>query len=121
MLWFRTRAARSELKLSRLEDRARAIVGIQGPLAFFEDASFLKLRELSVQWVIPPRFARLLGGSGTVTVAGRNLATWTRYRGLDPELNEEPLNMLPRVDFAEAPIPREVLLRLDLGSRGGAP
>ncbi len=100
-----------------LADQARAIVGVQGPLAFFEDASFLKLREVSLQWVIPSRFARVLGGSGAITVAGRNLATWTRYRGLDPELNEQPLNVLPRVDYAETPIPREILLRFDLGGR----
>jgi TonB-dependent starch-binding outer membrane protein SusC len=102
-----------------LADQARALVGINGPLTFFEGASFLKLRELSLAWSIPPRFARLLGASGTITLAGRNLATWTRYRGLDPELNEQPLNMLPRVDYAETPIPREVLLRFDLGGSTG--
>jgi outer membrane receptor protein involved in Fe transport len=100
-----------------LADQAQALVGIQGPLAFVEGASFLKWRELSLQWVIPSRFARFLGGSGAITIAGRNLATWTHYRGLDPELNEQPLNMLPRVDYAETPFPREVALRFDLGGK----
>lgn len=65
----------------------------------------------------PSTFAQFLGRTSTITLAGRNLATWTHYRGLDPELNEQPLNMLPRVDYAETPLPRELLLRFDLRDR----
>lgn len=101
-----------------LADQAQAIAGYLGPLAYVQGASFAKLRELSLRWALPSR-AGFIGAPASITLAGRNLATWTRYRGLDPELNEEPLNVLPRVDYAETPLPREFLMRLDFGGLGG--
>lgn len=101
-----------------LADQAEALAGYFGPLAYVQGASFAKLRELSLRWELPSR-AGFIGAPASITVAGRNLATWTRYRGLDPELNEEPLNVLPRVDYAETPLPRELLVRLDFGWRRG--
>jgi len=51
-----------------------------------DDASFAKLREVSLSYLVPPRWARWLRAErATVTLAGRNLKTWTRYRGLEPE------------------------------------
>lgn len=98
-----------------LADQAQAAADFITPLPYVEGASFAKLREVSLHWAIPSRFAGLLGGASSVTIAGRNLATWTRYRGIDPELNVQPLNTLPRVDWAETPLPRELLVRFDFG------
>lgn len=57
---------------------------------FVEDASFVKLRELSLRYRLPPAFARAvnrLGGeSMALSVIGRNLLTFTRYKGYDPEV-----------------------------------
>ena len=57
---------------------------------FIEDADFIKLREVSLTFNVPQsvsnRFSALQGAS--LTLAGRNLATWTDYTGLDPEINE---------------------------------
>ncbi|MBX3174608.1 MAG: SusC/RagA family TonB-linked outer membrane protein [Gemmatimonadaceae bacterium] len=47
-----------------------------------EDASFVKLRELSVGYRIG-RLGRY--GDWTVNVVGRNLLTWSDYSGFDPE------------------------------------
>lgn len=49
-----------------------------------EDASFIKLREVSLGY----RFGKLpgVGGDWTVSLIGRNLKTWTDYRGYDPEV-----------------------------------
>lgn len=53
---------------------------------FISDADWMKLREVSVTLTAPRRWTRALGTDGlTLTVAGRNLATWTAYPGLDPE------------------------------------
>ena len=93
-----------------LADQARAVIGVD---PYLQDASFMKLREVSVRWAIPVRAAGLLGRGATLTLAGRNLATWTRYPGMDPELNEQPVRAITRVDLAETPLPREFLLRLD--------
>jgi hypothetical protein len=49
-----------------------------------EDASFMKLREVSASY----RFGRVPGVAGdwSVSVIGRNLFTWTDYKGFDPEV-----------------------------------
>jgi hypothetical protein len=54
---------------------------------FIEDATFTKWREFSVRLGAPEswgqRFPLIRGAA--LTVAGRNLKTWTNYTGLDPE------------------------------------
>ncbi len=55
--------------------------------AYDEDASFVKLRELSLGYTLPREFANRLGVNGaTITLTGRNLHTWTNYSGADPEI-----------------------------------
>lgn len=50
---------------------------------FVEDASFARLREVAVSW----RLGALgRAGDWTVTLSGRNLLTFTGYRGIDPEV-----------------------------------
>src|SRR5690606_27919587 len=51
-----------------------------------EDGSFVKLREISAAYTLPTRWVSQLGASqASLSVAGRNLHTWTRYTGFDPE------------------------------------
>jgi hypothetical protein len=51
-----------------------------------QDAGFAKLRELSATYTVPTRWASRLGATrATITVAGRNLYTWTDYTGLEPK------------------------------------
>ncbi len=56
-----------------------------------EDASYVKLRELSVSYRVGP-----VGGNGDwkVGFVGRNLKTWTKFHGFDPEggTSSGPLN-----------------------------
>lgn len=58
---------------------------------FVEDASYVKLRELSVQYQLSPRRFRFLRGVGaetaTIGLVGRNLFTWTNFTGYDPEVS----------------------------------
>jgi hypothetical protein len=59
-----------------------------GPDAFtIEDGGFVKLREISLGYTIDrPWVSRLLGFSSIdLRVSGRNLHTWTKYTGVDPE------------------------------------
>jgi TonB-dependent SusC/RagA subfamily outer membrane receptor len=54
---------------------------------FFEDGSFTRFRELSATWSLSDRVARMFHSrSATIMLAGRNLALWTHYRGVDPEV-----------------------------------
>ncbi|MDF1501452.1 SusC/RagA family TonB-linked outer membrane protein [Roseisolibacter sp. H3M3-2] len=51
-----------------------------------ENADFARFRELSLTYTFPAGVARRVGGtSAGVTVAGRNLALWSDYPGLEPE------------------------------------
>lgn len=51
-----------------------------------QKSSFARFRELSVEYTLSPRLASMLkAGSGSISVAGRNLGLWTDYPGLDPE------------------------------------
>jgi hypothetical protein len=53
---------------------------------FIEDASWIKLREISLDYTVPSDVAESLMMTGiSLRVAGRNLFTWTDYTGLDPE------------------------------------
>lgn len=56
---------------------------------FIEDAGFVKLREITVGYTFDqPWVQRALGfNSVDVRVSGRNLMTWTKYTGYDPETN----------------------------------
>ena len=56
---------------------------------FIEEASYVKLRELSIGYTIDaPWLSRGLGFSSVdLRLAGRNLKTWTDYTGVDPETN----------------------------------
>jgi hypothetical protein len=50
------------------------------------DASYTKLREISLSYNLPGSFANRLGAArASVSIAGRNLHTWTNYKGLEPE------------------------------------
>jgi hypothetical protein len=53
---------------------------------YYQDASFAKLREISLTWTMPQTMLRGFQGA-SVTVAGRDLHTWTNYAGIDPEVN----------------------------------
>jgi len=72
-----------------LADQAAAQAALQGDEAgFYQDAGFVKLREVSVTYFAPPEWAARIGASSlSFTVSGRNLVTWTNYKGADPELN----------------------------------
>jgi TonB-dependent starch-binding outer membrane protein SusC len=53
-----------------------------------QSADFLKLRDLSFRFLFPGDWVRPLGlDRGSLTLAGHNLAIWTRYEGADPEIN----------------------------------
>jgi hypothetical protein len=53
---------------------------------YINDSSFWRLREVAVSYTVPQDWAQRFGaGRATVTVAGRNLFTWSDWTGMDPE------------------------------------
>jgi TonB-dependent SusC/RagA subfamily outer membrane receptor len=83
---------------------------------YIEDGSFVKLREVSASYTLPAGLAQAVRASGaTITLAGRNLKTWTDYTGWDPETNVGAQRTLVRgFSFATTPIPRNVTLGVTL-------
>ncbi|HET7233031.1 MAG TPA: SusC/RagA family TonB-linked outer membrane protein [Longimicrobium sp.] len=82
---------------------------------FIEDGTFVKLREVAVQLRFDQPWVRRYTGArnATLRVAGRNLHTWTKYSGLDPEINLFAASTVSRgVDFATTPIPRTLSVGL---------
>ncbi len=90
--------------------QARAIADIQFQTAagYIEDASYVKLREIALTWDVPKEFASRFGaGRGvSVTLAGRNLKTWTKYTGLDPEINFTTANFTQAEFLSQPPVKR---------------
>lgn len=82
---------------------------------YVEDGSFVKLREVALSFHFDQAFVKHLGAAGLdVKVAARNLHTWTKYRGLDPEVNLFSASTVSRgVDFADTPVPRTFLVSLN--------
>ncbi len=55
---------------------------------WIEDGTFVKLRELSASYTLNSLGIRRFFADGVdLTLAGRNLAVWTKYSGYDPEIN----------------------------------
>lgn len=104
-------------KNSPFVDQAAYIAGLMGTDAgYIEDASFTKLREVSVAVGVPQWLVSRYGFAGaTLTFAGRNLHTWTKYKGLDPEINENGGANFSTDEFLSQPHVRYYTVRLDLG------
>lgn len=86
---------------------------------YMEDASFIKLRELSLSYEIPAGLVdnALLGGidGARLTLSGRNLYTWTDYTGLDPEVSNFGNQPIARnIDVAPFPPSRSFWLGVDV-------
>ena len=101
---------------SNLEDQAAAQAAANGLNGgYIQDASFTKLREVTLSFYLPQRLAaRAHAGSATLTFAGRNLHTWTKYTGLDPEVNAGAQANFTTTDFLTAPQVRYFTARLAL-------
>jgi hypothetical protein len=83
--------------------------------AWIEDGSFIRLRELSVAWNLPPALSRHIGArSSTLVMAGRNLFLHTKYSGLDPEASYTGQSSIGQVDLFTLPLPRTLSVRLNV-------
>ncbi len=89
-----------------------------------QPADFIRWRELSVSYSVPSeRLRKINARSLTFTVSGRNLHLWSRYPGVDPEVNAIgrttsdgiDSNFLIGTDAWNLPIPRRVFFSVNLG------
>lgn len=69
---------------------------------YIQDASFVKLRELSASVDLPSSMLRGFK-QGVFTLSARELRTWTNYRGADPEVSSNAQTSLGGVDQGVIP------------------
>jgi TonB-dependent starch-binding outer membrane protein SusC len=100
-----------------LEDQAAVIAYLKSfsHWGFIQKGDFTKLRELSASYALPAPVANRLGfRDASVTLAGRNLAKWTDYKGFDPEVNSQQNANFGLSDFlTQAPF-RQFVARVDV-------
>ena len=77
-----------------------------------DDGSFVKLREVSLSYNVGKvKFFKDL----TINLSGRNLISWDKYKGYDPEVNSGGQSTILRgIDFGSVPIPRTFSLGLQV-------
>lgn len=117
--------ARNDPKASLKEQRPYA--GFAGPTltyaGYAEDGTFTRWAEASAVYDIGRAMPGVFKGrSATLTFSARNLALWTKYTGLDPEVTANPdlTGNFGTVwdlgyDNPVSPLPKYFILRLSLG------
>lgn len=88
------------------------------------DGDFIRWRELSVTYIAPQIWAAKAGASDMqITFAARNFALWTKYPGVDPEVNllgrsgrgGTDNNFAESIDAFGFPLPRAFSLNVRMG------
>lgn len=80
---------------------------------YYQSGSFAKLREVSLAYTIPQRFTYGAAGA-SVSLAARELHTWTKYRGPDPEVNANSPASATTSDQARIPPLTRLILTLNV-------
>jgi len=72
---------------------------------YVEDASFLRLKLITLGYTLPKSASKKLGAKSVkFYVSAENLVTWTKYTGYDPEVSSyEQNNLYPGIDFGSYP------------------
>jgi TonB-linked SusC/RagA family outer membrane protein len=86
---------------------------------YIEDASFLKVREINIAYDLPRSWVnamRLRVESASISLAARNLHSWQKYTGLDPEVaNLGSAAVRNNLDVAPYPPSRSFFLNFAVG------
>ena len=98
-----------------LDPEAYAELTSGSTLPFVTRADFVKLREVAVSYTLPGALTRRFGTNElTFTLSGRNLAMWTNYWGMDPEVNFNGIantagfSSTDRSDYMSVPMLRRI-------------
>ena len=101
-------------------DMPRALYGMGynylGSDRFVEDASFLRLKTLSISWNIPKLWLRKLRWGITranIFATGYDLFTWTNYTGQDPEVSFPSATRLVK-DTATTPVSKRYVFGITI-------
>lgn len=81
-----------------------------------EDASFLRLKSVTLGYNIPQTFlSKYKISNARVYVAAQNLWTWTSYSGYDPEVSIRDSALTPGLDYSSYPRALNISFGINLG------
>lgn len=85
------------------------------PSRIVEDGSYIRLKTLNLGYNIKMKKLEQIGISNfRLFVSGQNLMTWTKYSGLDPEVNSFASSLSPGVDYSAYPRAKVWTIGLDV-------
>jgi len=105
------------------EEQAMVVATRDDPSAtldgFFQPASFVRWREFTATFNVPDAWTGkyLRGRTASLNFAARNLHLWTKYRGIDPEIDRlaGASGNSPGEEFQTLGIPSYFTFRLNIG------
>jgi hypothetical protein len=106
------------LPTASLADQARAVANSSAKnpstvMGYLENGQFWKLREVSAALTLPTIFAeKVRARDAQLVFSARNLHTWTKYLGTDPESNYNAGDV--QTDFSTTAPPTYFILRANL-------
>ena len=85
---------------------------------FIEDGSYLRIQEITLGYRFPSRLSGKAGlDNARLYVSGRNLATFTKYSGYNPDVNSagSDSNVIIGTDYYAYPLPRTFTIGITAG------
>lgn len=92
--------------------------GISASSRFLEDGSYLRLKNITLGYTFPKDFLeKIRFQSIRLYASAINLATWTNYKGWDPEVNSDDFagNITQGYDFYAAPQAKTFTFGINIG------
>lgn len=79
------------------------------------DASWTRLREISLSYSIKANLLKQIGmDSVDLSIAGRNLAMWTKIKGIDPDVNQFGAGVAKGIDYFTNPSSRSIVFAMNI-------
>jgi hypothetical protein len=84
---------------------------------WIESGSYLRIRNVELAYALPKSLlSRLHLNDSRIFISGQNLATFTKYKGLDPDIvGATNVNLEPGVDVGNYPSSRILSMGLNIG------
>ena len=83
---------------------------------WIENGSYLRIRSVELGYALPKSLlTRMHLTDSRIYISGQNLATFTKYKGLDPDVVGANANLEPGVDVGGYPSSRIVSIGLNIG------
>jgi TonB-linked SusC/RagA family outer membrane protein len=98
--------------------RAQASSYVNLDSRYIEDASYLRLKDITLGYILPLKITQLPSAKIRAFVSGQNLLTLTKYTGYDPEAsrngNDETSELTQGVDLGAYPTAKSFLVGINI-------